>query len=598
MAAVGTTAGVLVVGGPVVAPTATTPRAYGEGLTRFAGCEQLRQWYVDRALPEVTAYGLGTPVVYDVAFAGAMPLAAAGDTRLGDTAVGAGDTGTNVQETGVDEPDVAKTDGEVVVLLDGQTLVVTDVTGEEPTELSRFALPAGARADELLLVDDRVVVLGSTGWEGDGHTSVTVVDLADPAAPAVVHSERSEGTLVSAREHDGTVRVVTSSTPQLDFVRPTGDRSPAEAEAENRAIVQATSVADWLPTTTGVAEQLACADVHHPDEASGLGTISVTTLDPAQPQDRDATAVTASGSMVYASTDRLYVATSQEAWGGWGGWWEQSSFTREIWPGPGRSRTEVHAFDTAGDTTTYVASGEVDGHVPDRWAFSEHEGRLRVATMIGDSWAPRETRVTVLEESAGRLVDVGEVGGMGENEQIRAVRWFGDVAVLVTFRQTDPLYTVDLSDPTAPEVVGELKIPGFSEYLHPVGGDLLLGVGQDATLTGMTRGVQVSAFDLSELAVPERVAALDLDAAWTPVEQDSRAFTYLPAARLALLTTSGRAGTELRMVRVGSDGSLTEPDRMALPVGNPADVRALPLADGRVAVVAGDAVEVLLAPPA
>ncbi|MBA2639560.1 MAG: beta-propeller domain-containing protein [Nocardioidaceae bacterium] len=591
---------VLVVGGGPVLRPAAIPAAHADELARFAGCGQLRHWYRDAALPEVTAYGFGYPYVYGDVIA----LTAARSAAFEDfEAVGAGETGTNVQEADVDEPDVAKTDGETVVLLDGAELVVVDVTGTEPTELSRLALPAGAPADELLLVGDRAVLLGSAR----DRLVTTVVDLADPGAPVVVHTEQSEGNLVSAREHDGTVRIVTSQDPDLPFVTPGTDYSPREARAENRRIVRAAKARDWLPARSDsggdlaagangddVTRLLACADVRRPDRASGLGTVSVTTLDPAAPDERVATGVTADGSMVYASTDRLYVATTQ------GGWDELAGIGRGFIAPQPAGPTEVHAFDTSGTTTSYVASGRVPGAAPDRWAFSEHDGRLRVATALGSSWSPRESQVTVLEESGGELVEVGSVAGMGEGEQIHAVRWFGDVAVLVTFRQTDPLYTIDLSDPTRPRVAGELKIPGFSDYLHPVGGGLLLGVGQDANQRGRTQGAQLSTFDLADLAAPDRVATLDLQAEQTPVQQDARAFGYLPDQRLALLPTEslGRSReTALSLVRVGADGSMVELERLSSLPGGAAGVRALPLANGRVAVVADGAVDHLMTPP-
>ena len=176
------------------------------------------------------------------------------------------------------------------------------------------------------------------------------------------------------------------------------------------------------------------------------------------------------------------------------------------------------------------------------------------------------------------------------------MRWFGDMAVVVTFRQTDPLYPLDLSTPTAPRVVGELKIPGFSAYLHPVGGDLLLGVGQDATLRGQETGAQVSAFDLRDLAATRRVDTTDLGPhSYSPVENESRAFTYLPAQRLALVPVSswGRGGsTRLAVVGVGTDGTLAPIATLQL-AGRASSVRALPVDGERVAVVvAGEVVKV------
>jgi uncharacterized secreted protein with C-terminal beta-propeller domain len=163
--------------------------------------------------------------------------------------------------------------------------------------------------------------------------------------------------------------------------------------------------------------------------------------------------------------------------------------------------------------------------------MDEHEGALRVATTTSpDGWdgdEDSESRITVLMQSGETLSTVGIVDGLGKTEQIYSVRFMGDVGYVVTFRQTDPLYTIDLSDPSAPEMMGELKIPGYSAYLHPVGEGLVMGVGQDATDTGQVLGTQVSIFDVSDLANPERVDTFTLsEGTNSQVEYDHHAFLY------------------------------------------------------------------------
>ena len=225
--------------------------------------------------------------------------------------------------------------------------------------------------------------------------------------------------------------------------------------------------------------------------------------------------------------------------------------------------TEIHAFSTEGDDTTYVASGSVEGVTNDRWAFSEYEGMLRIATSVGSTWSPSESVVTVLREYGTSLVPVGKVHGIGANEEIKAVRWFGDYAVVVTFRQVDPLYLLDLSNAAQPTIVGELKVPGFSSYLHPVGGDVILGVGQQSGWGSS----QVSSFDLTDL---KRIDMLPFDhAGHTPVADDSRAFTYLPDQRIALIPTDswGRNSARLQIVSVAEDGSLTPVSSVAVAGG-------------------------------
>jgi len=607
LATLGATASLSLAGWAVLAAPPLTPPAAASGLAAFSGCEELRQWYVDAALPLVGPYGFGYPI--DVMEEGGMPPNVSMAQRSGsapDQAVGNGETGTNVQEVGVDEPDVAKTDGEIVVTLNGDgvrdALVTTDVTGS-PRELSRVDLPGSVAQGELLLVGDTVVVIANDyGYDywGDvppnvrlgapvpsgnqGSTQVVTVDISDPTVPQVEDSTKFGGSLVSAREYDGTVRLVVSTgTPTLDFVMPEQDRSPTEATRENRAIVRSSSIEDWLPSVDASGDDVPlveCTDVRHPGRQSGLGTISVVTFDAESPDDRSATAVTTAGELVYSSLDRLYVATSTAGWGGPVPAIRAPEVSRRL-------RTQVHAFALDGADSTYVASGEVPGVVKDRWSFSEYDGHLRVATSLGfASWSPQENAVVVLDERGGDLVEVGRVDGMGIREQIQSVRWFGDLAVLVTFRQVDPLYLVDLSDPEDPRVLGELKIPGFSAYLHPIGDQRLLGLGQNATLQGTTIGAQVGVFDIRDLNDPRRIDSQYFGANSTlTATADPRAFTYLPEERTALTPVqdymTGR--TLLAILEIGPDGTLT---RILMGIGGYAGVvRTLPLGDGQVALV-------------
>jgi uncharacterized secreted protein with C-terminal beta-propeller domain len=164
------------------------------------------------------------------------------------------------------------------------------------------------------------------------------------------------------------------------------------------------------------------------------------------------------------------------------------------------------------------------------------------------------------------------VSGLGRTEHIQAVRYFGELAAVVTFRQTDPLYLLDLGE--TPRVLGELKVPGFSTYLHPLGDGLLLGLGQDATAQGEVTGIQVSIFDISDASDPRQVDRLSLGPGWSAALEDSRAFTYDPRRRMAAFTFTGydavspdgEQATALA-VRVGPDGSLSEVGRLALDRG-------------------------------
>ena len=596
--------------------TGSRPRAArAQALPTFADCEELRQWYVDAALPQVGPWGFGSGPIYR---RGPIPLSAALDTRSAagtpaKDAVGSSDTGTNVQEPGVDEPDIAKTDGHVVVRVVGDALVVDDVQGDRPRRLSRIELPGHVLDYELLLVGTSVLAVGTEhqwGYRGGPfldsaggllpwgseatRTHLTLVDISDPGAPVVETHQRIDGSLVAAREYgDGTVRVVVDTAyPVLDFLLPNRDRSRKEARRLNRDLVRQTAIEDWLPGLRrgdgkGRHPALDCTDVRHPQVPSGFGTITAMTLDVAAPQELDAEAITAAGDLVYSSADRLYVATLPSAW------WDAvplragsdgSRLRRED------PETTVHAFALDGQSTTYVASGTVRGTVRDRWSFDERDGLLRVATALGRDWTPRENAVSVLEEDGDRLRVVGSVDGLGRGEQIQSVRWFDDLAVLVTFRQTDPLYTVDLSSPRTPTVLGALKIRGFSAYLHPVGGDVVLGLGQDATVRGASLGGQAATFDLSDLRSVTRSDTYGFGPDTEVVGREPRAFTYLPEQRLAFLVVEDWSNGHARLValHVGSDGALTAFRAWPLHRWAGERVRTLPLGDGRVAIVDKD----------
>lgn len=558
--------------GDVLAP----PRAAAAELTDFSSCDELLDWFHEHALERVGPWGFGTGGAWgDMAMEGSAADSAGGvsmPSSAGSTEMSAGDdfSGTNNQEEGVEEPDLLQTDGEVVVTVRGRQLVVVDVAAGE--KVGSLRLPGRGEGSELLLdrEQDRALVL-SREWAQasplpamDGmstapafptsRTVITQVDLSDPSSPVAQGSIRLEGDYRSARMHDGAARVVlVTQPPGLALTQPRSGSLAAEAEAEraNRAIIEESTLDDWLPHLQGLGSgdgstgnteperAVPCEQIARPEQFSGLSTMSVLTFDlgAGSLETTSAAGVVASGSTVYASTDRLVVATSP-----WEAWPVDGTGMRgdgPVAPGPrGEVSTTLHTFDlTAPDGTRYLASGSVPGLLLNQFSLDENDGVIRVATTSeGDPGTPSSSSLVVLAEEDGRLVEQGRVDGLGETERIYAVRYLTpETAAVVTFRETDPLYLVDTSDPTAPEVTGELKIPGYSAYLHPVGEDLLLGIGQDATQDGVTTGLQASLFDLSDPTAPTQVAKQTWTDHSSDAEHDHRAFRYWPATGQLLL---------------------------------------------------------------
>jgi uncharacterized secreted protein with C-terminal beta-propeller domain len=189
----------------------------------------------------------------------------------------------------------------------------------------------------------------------------------------------------------------------------------------------------------------------------------------------------------------------------------------------------------------------VPGRPLNQYSLSESGEQLRIVTTTEDPSAPdddepiaveprqwlppTEGRLTVLEPAAdGKLTEIGSIEDLGVGEEVQSVRFLGDTAYVVTFRRTDPLYAIDLSDPANPTALGELKITGFSEYLHPVGDGLLLGIGREATEDGMDTGFKASLFDVSDPTDPTEIDKWVVPDAWSEVGNDPHAFTWDPVA--------------------------------------------------------------------
>ena len=511
-----------------VAPAAAKPRA-AKRLKAFSSCQSL-VGYAGRHVPPA-------PVRRDLPPTTARPNTTA-PAAPSPVQEGAGEdtSQTNVQEAGVDEPDTVKTDGDTIFALANGMLHAVDARSPAPRLLGTLELDQGWGAT-MLLHKQRAFLLGS----GPLGARMTEVDVSDPARMKVLRTEDVDGYVVDARLTGRSARVVVASYPEAVY-------GPPELRARPSG---------WLPTATlenartgrsVTSRAVGCRSVRRPSVFSGAGVLTVYTVDLAKGlPDIDADAIFTSADTVYASTSSLYVATQR---------WDDGTLG---------ANTSIHRFDTSDpDRTAYSASGAVPGTLLNQFAMSEDKGVLRAATTAG--FGPEaESMVTTLGRSGGHLPRRGQVGGLGRGERIYAVRFIGDVGYVVTFRQTDPLYTLDLSDPDRPRVVGELKIPGYSAYLHPVGEDLLLGVGQEATDDGRVQGLQLSLFDVSDLAHPARLHKLQIGERWShsAAEWDHHAFLWWPATKLAVLPIDSQDFTGAAGYRVDRARGVAELGRVS-----------------------------------
>ncbi|MCP3977093.1 MAG: hypothetical protein GY720_21605 [bacterium] len=609
-------------------------------LTSFQACDDFLRHVKAEAIERVGPYGLdwfyGSPwafntraVTLDEAFA-APEAAGEGDSNLAS-----GYSQTNNQETGVDEPDVVKTDGKRIITLTNNTLFVVDVTDDGPQLAGSMALSPDHSVRDLFLNGDTVILMGSSWglvtplregavspdvvgeadatefgvvapdqyFGGSPIVTLTEVDISDE--PKIVRSLQLDGSYLNSRLIDGVARIVSTSGPTgfvWDYPEGSGLRAERDAIAANKKIIERSTIENWVPyfvlsdaggNVISEGAAVPCNRAHYPEEFAGFNMLSVVTIDLDSGLDIiDSTGVLATGETVYSSTDSMYVATN--------GWFDSAVFDSNFLESDDVTdglRTQIHQFDISGKFTDYVATGSVPGYLINQFAMSEHNGDLRVASTTSPNWwgqgrDRQESMVSVLRPDDGELELIGQVDGLGKDEQIYSVRFLGDVAYLVTFRQVDPLFTIDLSDPSEPVARGELKIPGYSAYLHPISDSLILGIGQDATNEGRVEGSQISLFDVSDLDNPKRLDQLTMaSGSSSTAEYDHRAFMAWGSTVVLPLTEynyrdgdskffTGAVAVDVGATSLTKIGRIAHPDASDWDYGwNSAIVRSLVIGD-------------------
>jgi hypothetical protein len=530
----------------------------------------------------------------DAAASGAAAPAAFAPAAGAPAATAPAYSGTNDYVAGVDEPDLVKTDGRRIVTVANGVLQVIDAASRTVTGRLDLTATGGGMAYQpvnLLLSGDHALLLsggsvadGATGsggfWPPAGGSRLLLVDLA--GRPSVLSSYTIDGGLIDARQVGPTVRVVISSQPRLNFPAQPGGTSDAQQVAANRAVISHANLGSWLPryeetsggaTSTG---RIACSAVSRPATYSGANLLTVLTFDLSSDAlgSGDGVSIVADGNTVYGTGASLYVAGDErwlaEAATAGAGVDVPAGGTADT-PGSAaiEQQTDIYRFDVTGaGPPRFAAGGSVPGYLIDQYALSEWQGYLRVATTTGTSWALADgapagaqtssSAVYVMSTRGPVMRLVGRVAGLGLTERIYSVRFMGPVGYVVTFRQTDPLYTLDLSNPAQPRVRGSVALTGYSAYLHPVSDTRLIGIGRQADAMGHVGGTQVSLFDVSDLAAPTRLATFVLAGAISSAEFDPHAFLYWPGSRVMVVPL--QATGPLAGVPVTPGGVVQSPD--------------------------------------
>ncbi|WP_437570408.1 beta-propeller domain-containing protein [Sorangium sp. So ce542] len=463
---------------------------------------------------------------------------------------------TNTQEADVDEADFIKNDGEHVYLLAHGQLQIFDAWPAADTHRIA-AVPIEGEPKKLFVHEGRALVYSSAppapnepaedretaectyGYDcdftGDGTPLlVTELDISDLTAPAVVRTLKFSGSFLNARRIGSAVHtVVYSPGPTVEglALSPEGldlcamaeeGPTPQNVAAVNSAfdkiaqknleLIDAAPIEVDLPTVeetvyrdgeaiaTGAEPFAGCEGFYLSNTGDGQSFLSVVSTELGGEAIGQATIVGRPGA-VYANAASLYVASRHQFGNTYGWFYEDGGTTPDA--------TTIHKFALSDRAlpSAYLGSGVVKGRVLNQFALSEHKGYLRVATTTGHLPDP-DTHNTVasLKLEGGELVVKGMVDNLAPGEDIRSARFYGDVGFVVTFKKTDPLFTLDFSDPEAPRVRGELKIPGFSTYMHMIDEGHVMSIGYDADDQGefaWFQGIMLQIFDVTNLDAPK-----------------------------------------------------------------------------------------------
>mgnify|MGYP006288348797 CR=1 FL=1 len=536
-----------------------TPEAYSYELSNFESYDELYTFLKKQGSDDSAYY----------AYDGFSRILSSSDSLNAESMAG-GETDdasvsyseTNIQVEGVDEPDSVKTDGTYIYLLDEQTIFIVKsypassfqveskiflsdeyyyasffvredsliVFGRSHPTYHYYTEPAIIEKEVVDTSDDEQIyeenvskiVPPEPGEWSVGQTALFVYDISDRSNPNLAKSIEIDGSFVDARLIENMVYMVASES--------TYD------------VYRVVDGVDYLQVPTirvdGNEKNISAEQVYYvdePDETNSLTHILALNIDSLTHTEKSF--LIGNTQELYMSKNNIYlVYTSYEytpaVFGS-----SQFDMDAEI--------TKIHKIHVEGEKISFVGSGEVSGRLLNQFSMDEHDSYFRIATTTGYIWnedQPSQNHVYVLDEN---LNTVSSINDIAPGEELYAARFMGDTAYLVTFKNTDPFFTIDLSDPLNPEVLGELKLPGYSDYLHPYDEHHIIGIGKDTVASddpnfAWYQGVKLAMFNVSDIDNPVLVdtEVIGDRGSSTPVLSDHKALLFDKNKQLLSLPVS------------------------------------------------------------
>ena len=439
---------------------------------------------------------------------------------------------TNNQVEGVDEADAVKTNGTHVFSLSENNVIIANIKDpKQMKEETTISFKNDFYPTQLLLSNQTLMVIGqknvlrtldaestqkmnSVMMPMDSMTTVYFYDIANPAKPKLMREIATEGYMNGARLTNNTLYYVTTIYPKFWIMEENADAELRPFTYDSKSDKEAKpmsydSIAILPSSLEGNYSIISAINVSKPaeNEVKTKGYLG-------------------GSEQLYMSKDNLYLTSTI---------YEQNNINAKkmIW-NPGEMDTEVFKFALDKTSVKFVASNRLTGTILNQFSMDEHNGYFRAVTTKGNSWDENKVSENNLFILDDKMKTVGSLTGLAKDERIYSARFMGDKAYMVTFKETDPLFVIDVAKPTDPKVLGELKIPGFSNYLHPLDENHLIGFGYETivdTQSGgkqpvmMTGGMKISLFDVSDFAKPKELDTeiIGDQGTYSPVQYDHHA---------------------------------------------------------------------------
>lgn len=411
---------------------------------------------------------------------------------------------TNVQVEGVDEADIVKTDGNFIYYLTNSALTITDVNSVKLVSKVEFDNKE-FEPQEIFLKDNKIVIIGITYREteeknivnteyyyptNETYTVAKIYNIDDRENPKLERTVEIEGYYLSSRMIGDNVYLISNKYIYAYLCKDYKQSQLDEEEFKPQ----------YIDTATGEEIKSIGFDcIYYIPEFEDTNYLNIAAFNITNNEPANITSYLGGGSQVYSSATNLYITR-----------------TKYNYDDGSEINTEIYKFNLKDATCTFSKTGKVPGSVLNQFSMDEKDGYFRIATTDSTSWSSESNtnNLYVLNEN---LEIVGKVEGLAPGERIYSVRFMGNRAYMVTFVQTDPLFVIDLSDPTNPTVLGELKIPGYSKYLHPYDETHLIGFGENTKVVNygygdqvVTDGMKIALFDVTDPNNPTEMYSVNI----------------------------------------------------------------------------------------